>query len=52
MLKVLALLGIQRNKMVYQDESTDLRNSYFGLGKDSKFPSKEQQLMLKQRPTE
>lgn len=41
-----ALLGIERQHMIYQDGADNLINSYFGIGKESKFLSIEQQKRL------
>ena len=41
-----ALLGINRNKMNYQDGANSLNESYFGTGQNSQFLSIEQQKRL------
>lgn len=44
-----ALLGIERQRMSYQDGADSLVNSYFGIGKESQFLSVEQQKRLLKR---
>ena len=44
--ELVALLGIRRNKMNYQDGANSLKESYFGVGQDSQFLSIEQQKRL------
>lgn len=41
-----ALLGVKRKCMIYQDGAENLTDSYFGIGKESKFLSLEQQKRL------
>lgn len=41
-----ALLGIKRNKMIYQNGADNLIESYFGIGTESQFLSIEQQKKL------
>ncbi len=41
-----ALLGIERQRMPYQDGADSLINSYFGIGKESQFLSIDQQKRL------
>ena len=41
-----ALLGIERQHMIYQDGANSLINSYFGIGKENQFLSIEQQKRL------
>ena len=46
--EIYALLGLQRQKMNYQDGADNLRNSYFGIGRNSYFlPLEEQKKLLK-----
>ena len=44
--ELLALLGIKRSRMNYQDGANSLKESYFGIGQDSQFLSTEQQKRL------
>ena len=44
--EIVALLGIRRNKMNYQDGANSLKESYFEIGQDSQFLSIEQQKRL------
>lgn len=41
-----ALLGLERKKMIYQDGADSLKNSYYGIGRNSYFLSPEAQKRL------